>query len=444
MRNCVCILIFILSFSISSYAQSYKNITEAVTLVEQRSIYLNGGVRAETVGGKSRITIPVDLPKNTSKWFYSFSTIEGKSGVKNLNLAIQLSSLLIDQSGSTAKILSEVEIPEGSASADIYLLRSNNEQAFREKWDNNGGNFYFVQEGSTMNTKQAIVQVDDITSGRVFIGLKNPSELNGLNVFIEVVAIVQKEVYVDEWTVENMAILRSNCLKRFKTNGDGKNEVCNCLSKKITAEYTPSQYSNVSENSKESLLTSLFDTCHESTNNLALRDAERRYMEEQARKKVDFKRRIEEISGLIKESRATSELGEYQQAQIILDSAVRKINTQSDVKSKLGSKKTANYYNTLAWWSLLIKDMESTGDYLKKGLAEDRDNMYLRGNLGLYHLLNNNYAEAKKTFLYYRRKERLPDGRKWVDIIEEDLELFESKGMSNGDFSKIRSLLKIK
>jgi hypothetical protein len=70
--------------------------------------------------------------------------------------------------------------------------------------------------------------------------------------------------------------------------------------------------------------------------------------------------------------------------------------------------------------------------------------MYLRGNLGVFHLLKGNYTEAEKAFLYYKRKDKLPDGTTWVDSIAIDLELLESKGMGNSDFDKIRTLLKIK
>ena len=72
---------------------------------------------------------------------------------------------------------------------------------------------------------------------------------------------------------------------------------------------------------------------------------------------------------------------------------------------------------------------QSAHKFLRKG---DKD--YKEGN----------YSEAEKAFLYYKRKEKLPNGKKWVDIIAEDLKLLESKGMGNSDFDKIRTLLKIK
>ena len=84
-----------------SYSQYTKTERTSKTIVQQRSFYLNGGLRA-SAGGKSRVVIPFDLPKNTIEWYYSFSTSEGTSGTKNLNLAIQLSSYLVDQTVATA------------------------------------------------------------------------------------------------------------------------------------------------------------------------------------------------------------------------------------------------------------------------------------------------------------------------------------------------------
>lgn len=58
-----------------------------VTIVEKRAYYLNGGARA-ALGGKSRVTIKIDLPKNTKKWYYSFSTTPGADGTRLLNLGV--------------------------------------------------------------------------------------------------------------------------------------------------------------------------------------------------------------------------------------------------------------------------------------------------------------------------------------------------------------------
>src|SRR5882672_5365176 len=65
----------------------------ATTIIEKRAYYLNGGARA-SLGGKSRVSIKIDLPKNTRKWYYSFSTTPGENGIQLLNLGIQITSAL--------------------------------------------------------------------------------------------------------------------------------------------------------------------------------------------------------------------------------------------------------------------------------------------------------------------------------------------------------------
>jgi len=154
-------------------------------IIETRSIYLNGGLRSQ-FGGNSRVYIKIDLPPNTVQWYYSFSTSAGESGTQNLNLGLQLSSLLVDSSGLAS---STIEIPEGSNSIDVYLCDWENIQLFKNKTDNDGGTFYYMTEGTVQNTRHALVEIDDIRSGSWYLGLKNPSELNGVNVTIEVVAI---------------------------------------------------------------------------------------------------------------------------------------------------------------------------------------------------------------------------------------------------------------
>ena len=478
-----------------SFGQYTKIERSTKTIVEQRSIYLNGGTRA-SVGGKSRVVIPFDLPQNTVEWYYSFSTDAGISGTKNLNLAIQLSTLLVDQTGTTASLMNQVKVPSGSSSIDVYLLNSENQTAFEEKWYNNGGSFYFISEGTVKNTKQAVVKVDDVKSGRWYLGLKNPSSLDGVNILVEITAIVQNEVYVDEWTVENKNNLKSNCLVGFYTQSTGKNEVCDCLVDKITTQNLPSQWNKQTSNSQQMINNSFIESCYNETGNLSLKNAEIEYKkqatyktlieradklnnagnfesavkvykeasltipEEQYPKEqitklnekieiiktenAQLQSSIDNVITLIKEANAASTLSDYSDARSKMSSALELIINDKKLKALYGSGKIASYYNSVAWWSILLNDLDNSGEFLKKGLSYDTQNMYLRANLGSFHLLKGNYAEAEKAFLFYKRNEKLPNGEKWVDVIAEDLKLLEIKGMGNSDFDKIRTLLKIK
>ncbi|MFB0926279.1 MAG: hypothetical protein QMB65_13510, partial [Vicingaceae bacterium] len=478
-----------------SFCQYTKTERSTKTIVQERSIYLNGGTRA-SVGGKSRVVIPFDLPQNTVEWYYSFSTSEGTSGTKKLNLAIQLSTLLVDQTGTTANLMNQVKVPSGSSGIDVYLLNSENQNAFEEKWDNNGGTFYFISEGTVKNTKQAIVKVDDVKSGRWYLGLKNPSSLDGVNTFVEITAVIQNDVYVDEWTIENKNKLKSNCLAGFYTQSTGKNDVCDCLLGKITTQNLPSQWNKQDSNTRNIINNSFIESCYYETGNSSLKNAEVEYekqanyksliekadkmrnsgdleeavkayseaslliTEEQYPKeqitelnekieiikleRAQLQSSIDNVNTIIKEAHAASAISDYSDARSKMSSALELIINDKKLKDSYGSERIARFYNSAAWWSILLNELDDAGDFLKKGLSNDSQNMYLRGNLGLFHLLKGNYSEAEKAFLYYKRKEKLSNGKKWGDVIAEDLKLLESKGMGNSDFKKIRTLLKIK
>jgi hypothetical protein len=244
--------------------------------------------------------------------------------------------------------------------------------------------------------------------------------------------------------VQSKDNIKSNCLKTFNTDGIGKNEVCNCLVNKIVFKFKPSAWFNSSKLSQNTIQKEKLDKCFLETDNNDLKIVELNYLAEKKKKQESFKNQIANADNLIQESFAASTIGDYAEAKSKLLIAIDSILNNPELKTYYGSKWLAGAYNSLAWWSILQNEMNETGKYLKKGLSFNSQDMFLRENLGLYHLLNNNYPEAVKAFQYYKRKEKFPDGRKWVNVLAEDLELIESRGMGNSDFEKVRSLLKIK
>lgn len=193
-KNYILFITFLTVFQFG-FSQEYDVSYETKQLIETRSIYLNGGLRSQ-FRGKSRTSIKVDLPPNTVRWYYSFSTKKGKSGIQNLNLALQLSSMVLDPSSLTSQLASKIKIPDGVGSIDVYVCNRENIDKFKKKVDLEGGTFFYDYESHVENTKQATIQIDDITSGTVYLGLKNPSGMTGINISIEVVAIVEVRTLV--------------------------------------------------------------------------------------------------------------------------------------------------------------------------------------------------------------------------------------------------------
>lgn len=161
-KNLFLTFIFVIA-TFNLIAQTYK----ASTLIEKRAYYLNGGARA-ALGGKSRVTIKIDLPKNTKKWFYSFSTTPGEDGTKLLNLGVQVGAALTS-GGLTALAAKSFEVPPGSGSVDVLILRPEYKNAFLNKEDDN---WRFYSDISLQNSKQAVQTVENNYGSSFILDLK--------------------------------------------------------------------------------------------------------------------------------------------------------------------------------------------------------------------------------------------------------------------------------
>lgn len=140
------------------------------------------------LGGTSRIPILVELPPNTVEWYYSFSTSEGESGTAMLNLGIQLyaASQLGPLGASAAK---QIEVPKGSNAIDVLLISVESKKDFElEKDDKVLG----YEAYCSLKASQAVMPINKLLTGSYYLGLKNTNNLNGINVTVEVVAIVEE------------------------------------------------------------------------------------------------------------------------------------------------------------------------------------------------------------------------------------------------------------
>jgi len=189
-----------LTFNINSQTIKSKQVVKSI--IQERSITLNGGANA-SMGGKSRTVIPIVLPVNTVSWYYSFST---SSGVNGLQLFTQLSSLAAGPLGITKNLISNIKVPQGNSGVDAYLLDQPNSDLFIQKVDLNGGTFSYYREGLVTNTNQAVVPIYNALQGTYYLGLRNPSTFSGIKITIEVVAIVQEVEQQTEEQSEAMSL----------------------------------------------------------------------------------------------------------------------------------------------------------------------------------------------------------------------------------------------
>ena len=175
-----------------------KVVYETVQIQPEQNFYLNSATHLG-FNGKTRTVIPLEIPENSVKVFYTVAVSESKTPVKNLRLVAQLSSILLDPSGITSAIASKIEVPEQGTSgrADFYLLDYKNRSKFLNKEFFN----YYI-DGSRESLKNGVIEINEKLikelGNDLYIGIKNPRTTTGETISFEAVAIVKKEVTVYE------------------------------------------------------------------------------------------------------------------------------------------------------------------------------------------------------------------------------------------------------
>ncbi|MFC4231452.1 hypothetical protein ACFOW1_06100 [Parasediminibacterium paludis] len=218
----ILLLQVLLFLTCNCFSQNLKT----VTLIEQRAYALNGGARSY-MGGVSRTTIKIDLPKNTRRWYYSFTTSPGTDGTKLLKLGLQVGAA-VASGGLAAAAASAIDVPSGSGSVDVIVLPTEYRDAFVNKEDSK---WRLYQDVSLQNAKQAVQSIDNNYGNSFYLGLRNPSAMSGINIMIEVVAVVE------ETTAENdKGMLYGNLA--WKAFERGELDKCVELSKKALT-YNP-------------------------------------------------------------------------------------------------------------------------------------------------------------------------------------------------------------
>ncbi|MEJ0082554.1 MAG: hypothetical protein WDM78_16725 [Puia sp.] len=94
---------------------------------------------------------------------------------------------MVSDPGINSNALSVIEVPGGSGICDVYVMTNPNEV---NKYVNKQPAVSFLMNDSRQNYTSGMVQVKDFLYGSCFLVLRNPSASEGLNVTVEVTAIV--------------------------------------------------------------------------------------------------------------------------------------------------------------------------------------------------------------------------------------------------------------
>jgi tetratricopeptide (TPR) repeat protein len=321
----------------SLLGQTYKKVQKVVPISTNQSFYLNGGTRA-TFGGKSRINLMITLPANTVEWYYVFSTSPNEGSSQSLNLVAQLTRL-VDPTGSTAVLTSALLTPTANGGAcDIYLTDRANIDKFMSKTDNLGGSYSYKMEGTRENFKKGVVQIREITSGTWYLGFKNPSASTGVNITVEVAAIVlETTLDYTTWSEETKTTFYNGFYEHLKNGNVDDNtakEIAGCLIDKITTQKTPEEWDKMTEGTRETFVTELANTCTE---------------------KYQPQKTEEQLKGVT--------------------------------------------FGNLGWKSYENGDIDKAIEYSKKALTIDNTLGYVKSNLGLFYLIKNKEMEATEYYV---------------------------------------------
>ncbi len=163
--------------------------------IQNEKYYLNSTSNALLKGGKNRIIVPVNLPSNTKEWYYVFSASREEADINNtlstFNLASQLTKFIKEDEGMQGAV-SNLSPPPGANICDIYVINDDiNATLFKEKEE-----FTSDLDGSRENFKSGIVKVSD--NQKSYLGIRNPDNLYGIHIAIEIIAVVEKTEKIKE------------------------------------------------------------------------------------------------------------------------------------------------------------------------------------------------------------------------------------------------------
>jgi hypothetical protein len=188
MKNTIASVILLVT-GVTSRAQPSNYIYKIEPLHKKQSFYLTAGASSVFGSGKSREAVQIDLPPNTVEWYYSVTTSPDKTQAVDNNLTAQLAKYLVPESGIKPYAALSLVAPNGTAACDFSVFFSPVEvNKFLAEQPAVG----MILKDSRKNFVSGVVQVRDFIFGTCYLTMRNPSAVQGINITVEVVAIVKE------------------------------------------------------------------------------------------------------------------------------------------------------------------------------------------------------------------------------------------------------------
>lgn len=259
------LIILCLSFSIC-FSQANE---KAIEIIQPQVFFLNA---AQNIFGNSRQVIPIKLPPKTIKWYYTISAFRNEKDVKEVsntfNLLANLSKAL-DATNVSAITLKMLGTPPGSNYCDVFLLTSYSDvNKFESKDDNWGGSFSYIREGSREGIVSGLVDINPRDNSTQYLGFRNKGAF-GVNVSLQVVAVVQQDITTNGWTkdqknklYEYMKSSLTSSGFNNKINSIQTQDLSVCVVKKMTTIYSPIQFDGLANYEMQEAMMNIFKTCN--------------------------------------------------------------------------------------------------------------------------------------------------------------------------------------
>ena len=387
-----------------------------VTIAPAQSFYLDSRLMSN-LNGRSRLTIPVNLPEGTVRWYYSFAASESKNEpLEWIGLAGQLTKLY-DKTGIASEVINRLVKPSGTTICDIFILNTEGVLQFENKDD---FNLIVDKDFSRQNMTGGIVEVW-VKNKRPVLGLSNPSIKTGINVKIEISAVVSKSkpsnpIFLKEttWNKAQKEELWSKMSYAFDGKKNSQTDaVTLCAIDSFAHNYTVQEYTIMTESEKNYKLMSKVEACFAPSGNQNLGIE----MGEVAALKMQ-RDTLEQASNFAEMLRLSKK---------IMD---------------LGYPSVSNRLKLARAYILNNKSNEAI-EILNSLLRLMPDDWSLNLNLAHAYLFVNQYDKAEKLYLKFKNSSNT-EGVVWEQLVINDFKFFIQNKIFNSRFDNIKKKLKIK
>ena len=418
MRQLAILFLFILIkiAPLKSQIPTQDSAFTVVTIAPAQSFYLDSRLMSN-LNGRSRLTIPVILPEGTLRWYYSFAASESKNEpLEWVGLAGQLTKLY-DRTGIASEVINRLVKPSGTTICDIFILNTEGVLQFENKDD---VNLIVDKDFSRQNMTGGIVEVW-VKNKRPALGLSNPSIKTGINVKIEISAVVSKSkpsnpIFLKEttWNKAQKEELWSKMSYAFDGKKNNQTDaVTLCAIDSFTHNYTSQEYGMMIESEKNYKLMSKVEACFAASGNQNL--------------------------GI--------EMGEVAALKMQRDTLEQASNFAEmlQVSKKimdLGYPSVSNRLKLARAYILNNKSNEAI-EILNSLLRLMPDDWAINLNLAHAYLFVNQYDKAEKFYLKFKNISNT-EGVVWEQLVINDFKFFIQNKIFNSRFDNIKKKLKIK